>query len=90
MAGDTVTLMVDVTGVSDGTRVTFKIVDTSISPPGRIAVVRGEVDGGIGKAEWKVKVNRAKPALEFEGEVRRTSSERAEIPVVVREYILSL
>ncbi len=82
IAGDKVTLKVDVTGAADGNRVTFKVFDTSITPPSRVAVVRGEVEGGVGTAEWTVKVNRQGAKLEFEGEVRRVSSERAEIPVV--------
>lgn len=88
-AGDRITLMVDVTGAPDGSRVTFKVMDTSISPPARVGSARGEVEGGVGKAEWQVSVDRANPELEFEGAVRRVTSERAEIPVGVVEYIPS-
>lgn len=89
VAGDRITLMVDVSGAADGSRVTFKVLDTSISPPARVGSARGEVEGGVGKAEWEVKVDRSEPALEFEGAVRRVTSNRAEIPVGVAEYIPS-
>lgn len=89
VVGDVVNLMVDVTGVKDGSRVTFKIFDTSISPPARVGVARGDVEGGIGRGEWKVKPLSQGSHLEFEGEVRRMTSERAEIPVEELVFILS-
>lgn len=80
-AGDTVLLKVDVSGAADGTPVTFKVADIFISPPGRVASVRGKVEGGLGTAEWQLKVPRAGTRLEFEGQVRRVGSGSAEIPV---------
>lgn len=87
--GDTITLNVDVSGASDGSRVTFKIYDTSQTPPSRIGVARGEVEGGVGTAQWEVNPRRDNSQLEFEGAVRRVSSERAEI-VVLPEFEFSL
>lgn len=78
--GDLVRLMVDVTGASNGAVVTFRVFDASISPAGRVAAVRGEVQDGIGTAEWEIKRDRQGAKLEFEGMVRRVGSERAEIP----------
>jgi hypothetical protein len=89
MAGDTVTLMADVTGTPDGTRITFRIFDTAVSPPGRIAVVRGKVEGGVGTAEWEVKARRDGTKPEFEGEVRRISSEKRKIPIL-KEFAFSV
>lgn len=90
IAGDSVSLMVDVSGAADGTLVSFKVFDTSISPPCRVGVARGEVEGGVGTAEWKVKLPRNGEVLEFEGEVRRVSSGRAEIPVLDEfEFVFS-
>lgn len=82
VVGDTVRLIVDVGGAADGTRVTFKVFDTSKQPPSRVGAARGEVEGGIGAGKWEVKVNGPGTKLEFEGAVRRLASERAEIPVV--------
>lgn len=81
VVGDVVRLMADVTGAADGSRAVFKVYDTSISPPSRVGSARGEVEGGIGTAEWEVKTGRRGAQLEFEASVRRKASERAEIPV---------
>lgn len=81
MVGDLVRLMADVTGAADGSRAIFKVLDTSISPPSRVGSARGEVEGGIGTAEWEVKTGRRGAQLEFEASVRRVGSERAELPV---------
>jgi hypothetical protein len=87
--GDTITLNVDVNGASDGTLVTFRIYETSQTPPSRIGVARGKVEGGVGTAQWEVNPRRDHPQLEFEGAVRRVSSGRAEI-VVLPEFEFSL
>jgi len=84
-SGDVITLKVDVKTVPDGTRVTFRVFDTSMSPPSRIGIAYGEVVGGIGSGEWRVTPpNRGvgqELTLEFEGEVRKVISERAAIPL---------
>ncbi len=78
LIGDKVTLKVDVTGVPDGTSVTFKIFDIAKTPPKQMGMAYGEVTGGIGSAEWKVS-RFAK--LKFEGKVRCLTSERADLSV---------
>jgi hypothetical protein len=87
--GDVVTLKVDVSGAGDGTRITFRVFDTSESPESRVGVARGQVNGGIGTAEWTVKTRQKKPKLMFDGEVRRASSERAEISIIA-EFAFSI
>jgi hypothetical protein len=78
LVGDKVALKVDVTNVPDGTSVTFKVFDTSMSPPKQIGMASGKVAGGVGTAEWSIK---RQTKLEFEGKVRSLISERAVLPV---------
>lgn len=87
--GDIITLKVDVNSAADGSRVTFKVYDTSIEPASRVGLARGEVQGGTGSAVWEVRFRRDNVELEFEGAVRRVSSERADI-VVLPEFEFSL
>lgn len=89
IAGDRILLKVDVSGAVEGSRVTFKVYNTASEPAARVAAVTGNVEAGIGSAEWTVKVKRRKVKLEFEGAVRRTTSERAEIPLLV-EFAFSV
>jgi hypothetical protein len=83
--GDKVILKADVTNVTDGTSILFKVFDTAVSPPQQIAMIVGHVTGGVGSAEWQVK---QLTKLEFEAKVRWSISERAEIPVA-RLFVFS-
>lgn len=83
--GDTIILMVDVTGMPDGSGITFDIYDTSEDPPMCITSVKGTIENGIGKGEWVVADNSGKgeeSKLTFEGIAKSKASERCEIPVL--------
>lgn len=83
LADDVVALMVDVSNITDGTTVTFKIFDTSTGK--RVGMVLGEVSDGVGLAEWCVRTSsRGKeniPSFEFEAIIRGLTSGRVEIGV---------
>jgi hypothetical protein len=85
LADDLVALMVDVSNISDGTTVTFKIFDTATGK--RVGMVLGEVSDGVGLAEWRVRASlrreENKPSLKFEARTRGLVSERATIAVGV-------
>lgn len=85
LLGDKIVLKADVTNVTDGTSILFKVFDTAVSPPQQIAMIVGHVTGGVGSAEWQVK---KLTELEFEAKVRWSVSERAEIPIA-RVFVFS-
>ena len=51
---DTVTLLVDVEGISDGADVTFDVYETTQDPPQRIDTVRGRNQQGTARCQWVV------------------------------------
>jgi hypothetical protein len=91
--GDDVILMVDVSGVPEGSPVTFDIYDVSSDPPLRIASAKGTNEKGTAKGEWTVEDPNEmgeELKLEFEGVAKSKASERAEIPLTfVMMYVFS-
>jgi hypothetical protein len=80
--GDAIILMVDVTGMPEGSAITFDIFDTSLNPPMRIDSAKGNIENGVGKGEWVVadKSGKGKDAkLAFEGIAKSKASERCDI-----------
>ncbi len=84
MVGDTVILMVDVSGVPEGSPVTFDVFDVSTDPPFRIGSAKGKNEGGTAKGEWEVEDPNEKGEelkLEFEGVAKSKASERCEVKI---------
>jgi hypothetical protein len=82
---DTIILMADVTGMPEGSGITFDIYDTSEDPPMCVDSAKGRIQSGVGKGEWVVtdKSGKGEDArLEFEGIARSKASLRCEIPVI--------
>jgi hypothetical protein len=94
MVGDKVFLYVDVSGVPEGSPVTFDIFDVSTDPPFRIATAKGKNESGTAKGEWTVEDPNEKGEelkLEFEGIAKSKASERREITLdFVANYIFSM
>jgi hypothetical protein len=92
--GETIILMADVTGMPEGSGITFDIYDTSEEPPMCVATAKGKIEKGVGKGEWIVtdKSGKGEEAkLEFEGIAKSKASERCEIPVTFAdEFQLSM
>lgn len=83
--GDTIILIVDVTGIPEGVGVTFDIYDVAEDPPMCVATAKGKIENGVGRGEWVVTDKSGKgeeSKLAFEGIVKSKASERCEIPVV--------
>jgi hypothetical protein len=83
-AGDTITLLADISGYVDQGKVTFDIYDTSGSSPQRIDTVYGKNENGTASAEWTVEDPRRPEdekelTLAFEVHARSRHSERKEI-----------
>jgi len=80
--GDTIALLVDVTGYPNGAPVQFDIFDTSCDPAFRINTVNGKNDNGTAKITWTISdPNERKDALKlaFEASARSKSSGRTPI-----------
>ncbi|MBN1601042.1 MAG: hypothetical protein JW915_05495 [Chitinispirillaceae bacterium] len=83
--GDTIILMADVTGMSEGAGITFDIFETSRKPPMRVDTAKGKIQGGVGRGEWVVTDKSGKGAeskLEFEGIAKSKASVKAPINLV--------
>lgn len=83
--GDTIILMADVTGMPEGSRITFDIYEMSEKPPMCVASAKGKIANGVGKGEWVVtdKSGKGKDSkLAFEGIAKSKASERCEIPLI--------
>jgi hypothetical protein len=81
---DEVYLYVDVTGIPEGSRVTFDIFDVSSDPPMRIATAFGNNEQGTACGKWTVEDPSEREEdleIEFEGIAKSKASERKEIPV---------
>ena len=85
---DEVYLFVDVTGVPEGSPVTFDIFDVSSDPPLRIATAKGSNQQGTARGTWKVEdpsEHGDDLKIEFEGIAKSKASERAGIHCVPKE-----
>jgi hypothetical protein len=91
---DTINLMADVTGMPEGSGITFDIYDTSEDPPMCIDSAKGQIEGGVGKGEWVItdkSGNGGEVALEFEAIAKSKTSERCAIELdALKEFHLSL
>jgi hypothetical protein len=84
--GNTITLMVDVTGMPEGSGITFDIYETSKTPPMCVASTKGKIENGIGKGDWVITDKSGlgnESKLAFEGVAKSKASVRCEIPLVV-------
>jgi hypothetical protein len=82
---DTIILMADVTGMPEGSGITFDIYDASEDPPMCVDSAKGVIESGVGKGEWVVtdkSGNGEESKLQFEGIAKSKASGRCEIPVV--------
>jgi hypothetical protein len=80
--GDTILLMVDVTGMPEGSGITFDIYETSEDPPMCVATVNGKIENSVGKGVWIVTDKSGKgekSKLAFEGIAKSKASERCDI-----------
>ncbi|MBN1575999.1 MAG: hypothetical protein JW913_05565 [Chitinispirillaceae bacterium] len=80
--GNTVELLVDVTGYPEGAPVTFDIFDAGTDPAMRIETERGKNEGGTARIQWVVSDPNERGAelkLSFEGSARSKSSGQAPI-----------
>ncbi|MBN1600997.1 MAG: hypothetical protein JW915_05265 [Chitinispirillaceae bacterium] len=86
--GDTIILMADVTGMPEGSGITFDIYEMSEDPPMCVATAKGKIASGIGKGEWVVTDKSGKgeeSKLAFEGIAKSKASEKCEIRIVASE-----
>ncbi|MBN1601101.1 MAG: hypothetical protein JW915_05805, partial [Chitinispirillaceae bacterium] len=86
--GDTIILMADVTGMPEGSGITFDIYEMSEEPPMCVDTAKGKIQGGVGRGEWVVTDKSGKgeeSKLAFEGIAKSKASVRCEIPVVLKE-----
>jgi hypothetical protein len=91
--GDTIILLADVSGMPEGSGITFDIYETSEDPPMCIASAKGTIENGVGKVEWEATDKSGKEGeskLEFEGIAKSKASERCEITLTtLREFCFS-
>jgi hypothetical protein len=86
--GDTIILMADVSGMPEGSAITFDIYETTQDPPMRVDTVKGKIENRVGKGEWVVADKSglgADSKLAFEGVTKSKVSERSEIPVEITQ-----
>jgi hypothetical protein len=91
--GETIILLADVTGMPEGSGITFDIYETSQDPPMCIVSAKGTIENGVGKGEWEVTDKSGKAdesKLEFEAIAKSKTSERCKIALApLQEYCFS-
>lgn len=83
--GEMIILMADVTGMPEGSGISFDIYEMSEDPPMCVASAKGKILSGVGKGEWVVTDKSGKgkySKLAFEGIAKSKASVRCAIPLI--------
>ena len=86
--GETIALLVDVTGIPEGASVTFDIFDVSQEPPMRIDTVKGTNSSGTARGTWIIQDPNEQGEtlrLQFEGIAKSKASDRKEILLIAHQ-----